>query len=98
MISDEMATNADSANLRGETRKTTTVRSQKSAGSMAHSRKSNSIRSMRNSQRSNNNRNSQQRQTNEMYVVGSMDNIQVNYKVDVENQKVYQKTNSLVTQ
>ena len=84
--------NTDSNEIHGKNQRSmeetqkTTIRSQKSAGSMGgghQSRKSNSIRSLRQSQRSNHA--SQRRQTNDMYIVGSMDTINVNYKVDVEN-------------
>ena len=69
-----------------ETQKTT-VRSHKSAAS-ARSRRTHSIRSMRSKQRSNR---ASDMQTNDFYVVGSLDTINVNYKVDVDHQRVKQK-------
>ena len=68
--------------------KTTTIRSQKSAGGSVASRKSHSIRSLRSHQRS---KRASEMQTNDFYVVGSLDTINVNYKVDVERQRIQPK-------
>ena len=52
------------------------------------SRKSHSIRSLRSHQRS---KRASEMQTNDFYVVGSLDTINVNYKVDVERQRIQPK-------
>ena len=69
--------------------------SQKSVNNSIHSRGSKSIRSLRSrGQRSR----VSGTQTNDMYVVGSMDNIQINYKVDVDNQRVESKPTTFQSQ
>ena len=83
---DTTAPNMASAKRSMEETQKTTVRSHKS-GSM-HSRRTQSIRSLRSKHRQS--RNSEM-QTNDFYVVGSLDTINVNYKVDKERQRVQSK-------
>jgi len=61
--------------------KTTTGRSQKSSNTI-NSRKSRSIHSLRRSQQRSR---ASEMQTNDFYVVGNLDTINVNYKVDIKN-------------
>lgn len=67
--------------------KTTTGRSQKSSNTI-NSRKSRSIHSLRRSQQRSR---ASEMQTNDFYVVGNLDTINVNYKVDIKNQAVNTK-------
>ena len=65
----------------------TTVRSQKSGSQ--RSRRTTSIRSLKRSQKSNR---ASEVQTNEMYVIGgSLETVNINYKVDRENKRVQQR-------
>lgn len=70
-----------------EAGQTTTMRSHKSASAVSR-RTQQSIRSLRNSQRQSRASNMQ---TNEMYVVGSLDTININYIVDTESKVVRRK-------
>ena len=67
--------------------KATTGRSQKSANTI-RSRKSRSIHSLRRSQQRSR---ASEMQTNDFYIVGSLDKINVNYKVDIKNHAVNSK-------